>query len=108
MKIEESDNLLLFLINHIEKCLDAHVRMNWDEDTVVVWDNRRVLHTATFDWDTDDIRHAFRVTTIAERPVSSEEEYESWTPELEKEEQKSIPLYINMSPAEYYEKVIKP
>jgi sulfonate dioxygenase len=108
MKIEESDNLLLFLINHIEKCLDAHVRMNWDEDTVVVWDNRRVLHTATFDWDTDDIRHAFRVTTIAERPVASEEEYESWTPELEIEEQKSIPLYINMSPVEYYEKVIKP
>ncbi|KAG0679947.1 hypothetical protein C6P40_004988 [Pichia californica] len=107
LKIEESDNLLMFLLNHIESCLDAHVRLNWDSNTVVVWDNRRVLHTATTDWETDDIRHAFRVTTLAERPVGSKEEYESWTPELEEKNISLTDYYLDLSPAEYYEKVIQ-
>ena len=107
LKSEESDNLLLFLFKHTQSCLDAHVRMSWDENTVVVWDNRRVLHTRTLDWDSTDIRHAFRVTTIAERPVGSLEEYESWTPELEEENLKLKDYYLSLSASEYYEKVIK-
>lgn len=107
MKTEESDNLLLFLLNHIESCLDAHVRMNWDANTVVVWDNRRVLHTATNDWDSEDIRHAFRVTSIGERPIANEEEYQNWTPEKETENINLTSYYDGLSAAEYYEKVIE-
>jgi alpha-ketoglutarate-dependent taurine dioxygenase len=106
LKTEESDNLIFFLLNHIESCLDAHVRLNWDADTVVVWDNRRVLHTATNDWSSEEIRHAFRVTTIAERPVNSEEEYENWTPEKEAEEINLTSHYVSLPAAEYYEKYI--
>lgn len=106
LKVEESDNLLLFLFKHINSCLDAHVRLSWDENTVVIWDNRRVLHTRTLDWDSEDIRHAFRLTTLAERPVGSEPEYESWTPELEEEKLRLIDHYINLSPQEYYDEVL--
>ncbi|GME88177.1 unnamed protein product [Ambrosiozyma monospora] len=63
-KHEESEFLLNFLKNHIETLLDAHIRANWDEQTVVVWDNRRVVHTATHDWDNDNLRHGFRLTTL--------------------------------------------
>lgn len=103
LKQEESDNLLSFLIQHSERCLDAHIRAQWDENTVVVWDNRRVSHAATADWDSPDIRHAFRLTTIAERPVESQEEYENWTPEFEEKEVQKTEYYLNLSPAEYYE-----
>lgn len=106
LKTEESDNLLLFLLNHIESCLDAHVRLNWNENTVVVWDNRRVLHTATTDWDSDEIRHAFRVTSIAERPVGSEEELNAWTPERELENISLTDYYLGLSAADYYDKFI--
>ena len=106
LKTEESDDLLIFLLNHIESCLDAHVRLNWDENTVVVWDNRRVLHTATTDWDSSDIRHAFRVTTIGERPIRNQQEYENWTPEQEKERIRLTDYLSNLSAADYYEKVI--
>lgn len=106
LKTEESDNLLLFLFNHTAACLDAHVRMQYEEDTVVVWDNRRTLHTRTMDWDSEDIRHAFRVTSIGERPVGSQEEFESWTPELEEANIKLTDHYINLSAEEYFNEVI--
>lgn len=106
LKTEESDNLLIFLLNHIESCLDAHVRMNWDANTVVVWDNRRVLHTSTNDWDTDEIRHAFRVTTLAERPVGSQEEFDAWTPEAEEKNINLTDYFLGLSPAEYYKQYI--
>lgn len=103
LKQEESENLFNFLINHIENCLDAHIRVQWDANTVVLWDNRRVLHTATADFDSIDIRHAFRLTTIAERPVENQTEYENWSPELEEENIKLTNYYLNLPPAKYYE-----
>ena len=108
LKTEESNKLLAFLLKHIESCLDAHIRLSWDENTVVVWDNRRVQHTATHDWpDTNCIRHAFRVTTIAERPIGSQEEYEKWSPHLEKESIKYTEYIANLSPEEYFEQFIQ-
>lgn len=101
LKQEKSDNLLNFLVNHSRNCLDAHIRVHWDENTVVVWDNRRVVHSATSDWDATTIRHAFRITTMAERPVETEEEYKNWTPEAEEENLKLNDFYINATPAEY-------
>lgn len=102
LKQEESDNLLSFLINHVETCLDAHVRASWDEKTVVVWDNRRLLHTATLDWESESLRHAFRLTTLAERPIGSEEEFKSWSPEKEEKEIAELNRIFNLMPAEYY------
>lgn len=106
LKSEESDNLLLFLFNHTVSCLDAHVRFQWEEDTVVIWDNRRVLHTRTMDWDSDVIRHAFRLTTVGEIPISNQEEYENWTPELEEHNISLTDYYNSLSAEEYYNKVI--
>lgn len=106
LKPEESDNLLLFLFKHTNSCLDAHVRLSWDENTVVIWDNRRVLHTRTLDWDSEDIRHAFRLTTLAERPVGSQKEYDNWSPELEEENLKVVDHYIKLTPQEYFDEVL--
>lgn len=103
LKAEESENLMSFLNKHSASCLDAHVRLQWDENTVVLWDNRRVLHTGTSDFNTTDIRHAFRVTTMAERPIENEQEYENWTPEQEEENIKLKDHYLGLSPAQYYE-----
>lgn len=103
LKQEESDNLSEFLLDHSKACLDAHIRMQWNENTVVIWDNRRVIHAATADWDAASTRHAFRITTMAERPVETEEEYENWAPEAEKERLKLKDYYLNLSPAQYYE-----
>ncbi|OUT19896.1 hypothetical protein CAS74_005015 [Pichia kudriavzevii] len=97
LKTEESDALLSFLLNHIEACLDAHIRLSWDENT-------EITTHRTVDWDSDEIRHAFRVTTVAERPVGSEEEYESWTPELEEKNIKLTNYIASLDPEEYYEK----
>lgn len=106
LKTEESDNLLIFLFQHIESCLDAHVRFQWDENTVVLWDNRRVLHTRTLDWDSDQIRHAFRLTTLGERPVGNEKEFDDWTPELETGNIKFTPYKLSLSSQQYYDTFI--
>ncbi|CAH2352625.1 alpha-ketoglutarate-dependent sulfonate dioxygenase [[Candida] railenensis] len=70
-KEEESDALLSFLFQHIGNSHDFQLRANYEENTVVVWDNRRVTHAAIFDWQDEDVgRHAVRVTPQAERPVA--------------------------------------
>ncbi|QPG75070.1 hypothetical protein FOA43_002410 [Brettanomyces nanus] len=104
LKDEESDALLRFLLGHLRTCLDAHIRASWDDKTVVVWDNRRVIHTATSDLEADSIRHAFRVTPVAERPVANEKEFNEWTPEKEKELIKHTQEYLQLTPEEYYNK----
>ncbi|ODV86731.1 hypothetical protein CANARDRAFT_6304 [[Candida] arabinofermentans NRRL YB-2248] len=108
MKDQESDNLLNFLLNHLESCLDAHIRANWDDDTIVVWDNRRLLHSATLDWDSDSLRHAFRLTTLAERPIGSEEEFNNWSVEKELENIAKTDEILELEPLEYYEQYIAP
>ena len=104
LKDEESHALLELLINHTEGLLDAHIRASWDENTVVLWDNRRLIHTATLDWDSDDIRHSFRITPLAERPVRNEQEYETWDPEKEKVKIRHTQEYLALTPAQYSEK----
>lgn len=74
LKQEESDYLLGFLYNHIESSLDLQLRANWEPKSVVVWDNRRVVHSAIIDWEEPVSRHAFRITPQAERPVESLED----------------------------------
>ena len=69
LKEEESDYLLRFLYTHIDLSHDLQLRAKWEPNTVVVWDNRRTVHSAIVDWDTPVHRHAFRITPTAERPV---------------------------------------
>ncbi|EAZ63022.1 oxidoreductase activity [Scheffersomyces stipitis CBS 6054] len=69
LKEEESDYLLTFLLNHINNSHDLQARAKWEANTVVVWDNRRVVHSAILDWDTSEARLAYRITPQAERPV---------------------------------------
>ncbi|VEU23477.1 DEKNAAC104650 [Brettanomyces naardenensis] len=104
LKNEESDALLLFLWNHINSLLDAHIRVSWDDRTVVLWDNRHIIHTAITDIEPDSLRTAFRVTSVAERPVANEDEFNSWTPEKEKDLIEHTDEYLGLTPEEYYEK----
>lgn len=69
LKEQESDALLNFIYHHIESAHDLQLRARWEPNTVVVWDNRRTVHTAIIDWDTPVLRHAVRVTPQAERPT---------------------------------------
>lgn len=71
LKEQESQALLDFLYHHIELSHDLQLRANWEPNTVVVWDNRVVLHSAIVDWDTSVSRHAIRVTPQAERPIAN-------------------------------------
>lgn len=74
LKEEESESLLKFLYDHIAKSHDLQARVRWEDNSVVVWDNRRVVHSAILDWDTPVARHAFRVTPQAERPIANLDE----------------------------------
>ncbi|OWB58390.1 dioxygenase activity protein [[Candida] boidinii] len=103
LKVEESDAVLNFLFNHVESAHDLQLRANWEEGTVVLWDNRRVVHSGTFDWNSEVSRHCVRVTPQAERPVASEEEYLNWDPEAELKIQEHIDEIIATPPAEVYE-----
>ncbi|GME92968.1 unnamed protein product [[Candida] boidinii] len=103
LKIEESDALLKFLFNHVESAHDLQLRANWEEGTVVLWDNRRAVHSAIFDWDSTTSRHVVRLTPQAERPVASEEEYLNWDPEAELKSQERIDEILATPPAEVYE-----
>ncbi|CUM62575.1 uncharacterized protein PRCAT00000127001 [Priceomyces carsonii] len=69
LKEEESSYLLDFLARHVELSHDLQLRAKWEPNTVVIWDNRRVLHSAILDWDTPVSRHAFRITPQAEKPI---------------------------------------
>ena len=70
LKEEESDYLLKFLIRHVELSHDLQLRAKWEPNSVVIWDNRRTVHSAIIDWDNPVRRHAVRITPQAERPVS--------------------------------------
>lgn len=70
LKEEESKYLLDFLYWVIESSHDLQLRANWEPRSVVIWDNRRTVHSAIIDWDTPVSRHAFRITPQAERPIA--------------------------------------
>ncbi len=73
LKEEESDALLGLLFRHLSNGLDFQVRVKWDDRTVALWDNRTTVHTPISDYDvtrpSDGFRHAFRITTIGEKPL---------------------------------------
>ncbi|ODV58606.1 TauD/TfdA dioxygenase family protein [Ascoidea rubescens DSM 1968] len=69
LKLEESNLILNFLKDFIKASNDLQIRANWENGTVVCWDNRRVLHSSTVDWDNAEVaRHLYRITPQAEKP----------------------------------------
>lgn len=70
LKKEESDYLLKFLYDHIEGAQDLQIRVSWQPNTVVLWNNATTVHTPCVDFDEPVIRHAYRISVMGERPVS--------------------------------------
>ncbi|KAF4635760.1 hypothetical protein G7Y89_g2332 [Cudoniella acicularis] len=71
LKKEESDALLNFLYDHISRGIDWQARVKWAPGTVVVWDNRVTVHSATLDWSTGERRHLARIQPQAEAPYET-------------------------------------
>lgn len=70
LKREESDNILNFLYDHIDKSGDNQTRVKWTPYTVVLWDNRITAHSAIVDYgESMERRHGVRITPQAERPI---------------------------------------
>ncbi|TYJ51991.1 hypothetical protein B9479_007417 [Cryptococcus floricola] len=67
-KQEESDYLFNFLVDVLAKSQDLQTRVHYEEGTVAVWDNRTVLHSATYDFKGDERRHIVRIAAMAEKP----------------------------------------
>lgn len=72
LKKEESNTILTFLFDHIEKNGDNQARVRWFPNTVLMWDNRVVSHSANIDFlDSTTRRHGVRLTPQAERPLAA-------------------------------------
>jgi len=70
LKREESENILKFLFDHIDKSADNQARVKWRPNTVVLWDNRITAHSAIVDFKDRGLkRHGARITPQAERPI---------------------------------------
>lgn len=69
LKEEESNYLLEFLFQHFASAHDLQARASYEPGTVVVWDNRRVTHSAII--DTSEFRHCVRVTPTFERVIDN-------------------------------------
>ncbi|TFK49942.1 alpha-ketoglutarate-dependent sulfonate dioxygenase [Heliocybe sulcata] len=67
----ESDFILDFLFRQLSENVDFQVRFKWEPNSIAIWDNRVVTHSATFDfWPAT--RHALRATPHGEVPLSVE------------------------------------
>ncbi|KAI0663826.1 alpha-ketoglutarate-dependent sulfonate dioxygenase [Cubamyces menziesii] len=92
----ESDAILSLLFHQISENPDFQVRFHWEPNSIAIWDNRIVTHSATFDfWP--HVRHALRATPHGERPLSVEA-YEKQTGKTARDrqlviwEQQGLPL----------------
>ncbi|KAK3334056.1 hypothetical protein B0T19DRAFT_145575 [Cercophora scortea] len=64
----ESDVILNYLFDVLEKNVDIQVRFKWTPNTSVLWDNRITIHNASWDYGGRHPRHGTRVTSLAEIP----------------------------------------
>ncbi|KXN91629.1 Putative alpha-ketoglutarate-dependent sulfonate dioxygenase [Leucoagaricus sp. SymC.cos] len=81
----ESDAILSFLFHQISENPDHQVRFKWEPNSIAIWDNRVVTHSATFDfWPAT--RHALRATPHGEKPLSVRD-YEEKTGKVAKDRQ---------------------
>ncbi|EPX73374.1 alpha-ketoglutarate-dependent sulfonate dioxygenase [Schizosaccharomyces octosporus yFS286] len=63
----ESDAILDFLYQHIATLSASSVKIRWAENGVVAWDNRVVVHRATYD-HYPQTRHFIRIAARGEKP----------------------------------------
>lgn len=59
------------LLNHLQaqaQFLHFHCRVKWKKDTLIVWDNRFLLHRGVHDFQFEK-RHLIRTTVVGERPL---------------------------------------
>lgn len=63
---DESAAILEFLYTHIQKP-DFQVRLNWEANSVIFWDNRSTQHLAIWDYF-PHVRSGNRITIQGERP----------------------------------------
>ncbi len=63
----ESTALLNMLFEHVTVGVDFQIRVRWEPNTVVFWDNRCVQHHAAWDYF-PQVRHGYRATVIGEVP----------------------------------------
>lgn len=71
---DESDYLLKFLFDHINRGHDFSCRVRYEPKTVVLWDQRCTQHSQTLDYAAGERRHAFRLTPLANKPIPSKVE----------------------------------
>ncbi|OBZ80075.1 Alpha-ketoglutarate-dependent sulfonate dioxygenase [Grifola frondosa] len=70
LKREESETILNFLYDHIDKSLENQARIKWEPNSIVIWDNRVTAHSAILDFQAGkERRHGARITPQAERPI---------------------------------------
>ena len=63
----ESRAVLDMLYQHISAGISFQIRVRWEPNTVVFWDNRCVQHHAAWDYF-PQVRHGYRATAIGEVP----------------------------------------
>ena len=64
---DESRAMLDMLYQHIANGISFQIRVRWEPNTVVFWDNRCVQHHAAWDYF-PQVRHGYRATAIGEVP----------------------------------------
>ncbi|KIJ48456.1 hypothetical protein M422DRAFT_59441 [Sphaerobolus stellatus SS14] len=69
LKDEESKALLGFLYDHIAKGANFQARAVYKPGTLILWDNRIVLHSGVPDFDSNIRRHAVRLSPQGEVPI---------------------------------------
>ncbi|KAJ3032523.1 hypothetical protein HDV00_007429 [Rhizophlyctis rosea] len=67
----ESDTLLNFLYNLIDRGQELQTRFRWSKNSVAIWDNTHTQHKAIGDFLPYD-RKGFRVSTTSEKPYYDE------------------------------------
>jgi len=65
---EDESRALLSYLQGLAQQLHYHCRVKWRKDTLLVWDNRFLLHRGVHDF-TYERRHLIRTTVMGERPL---------------------------------------
>jgi alpha-ketoglutarate-dependent taurine dioxygenase len=65
---EDESRALLNYLQSLPHRLQYQCRIRWKPDTLIVWDNRFVLHRGIHDFQ-NERRHLVRTTVIGERPI---------------------------------------
>lgn len=63
----ESDAILRMLFRHIAETSVFHMRFRWEQDTLLLWDNRCLQHVALFDY-WPHLRLGYRLMVRGDKP----------------------------------------